>query len=59
MNQSAWLRNAKEIGEYVGVSKDGIKVLVETEGLPAKKFFRKWRALKADVDRWAKEKMRN
>lgn len=58
MTDGAWLRNSKEIAKYVGVSPESIKRLVDNEDFPAKIFYNRWRALKSDVDSWAKKKMR-
>ena len=46
------ISGSEDIGKCIG---EGKKSLVEHKGLPAKKVFKKWRALYPDLKKWAED----
>ncbi len=46
-----WL-SAEEISQYLGVSKDTLYKLIETDALPAYRIGKQWKFKKKAVDAW-------
>ena len=49
--EERWL-SVDEISQYIGVGKDTIYKLIETDGLPAYRIGKQWKFKKAAVDEW-------
>jgi hypothetical protein len=49
-----WLSTAEEIATAIGRNRHDIPRLVQSENLPAFKFYGKWTALSEDVATWSK-----
>jgi len=55
--EPVWVSGSRDIGKCIGEGKNQIKRLVEQEGLPARKIFKKWRAIYSDLEEWAEMQM--
>ena len=55
MSEPVWISGSEDIGKCIGEGKNRIKYLVNHKGLPARKIFKKWRALYPDLKKWAED----
>lgn len=53
-----WLSTAEEIAAAIGRNRHDIPKLVQTENLPAFKFYGKWTALNAELAKWSRSMAR-
>lgn len=51
MQNERWV-SMEEICKHIGVSRDTVKKLIRTQGLPAYKLDRKWKFKISEVDEW-------
>ena len=55
MSQEEKWVTMKDICEHLGVSRDTVKKMVNTQGLPGVKLDRQWKFKKSEVDAWMRE----
>jgi len=57
MTEEKWV-SMEEICKHLGSSRDTVKKMIKTQGLPGYKIYRKWKFKISEVDSWVRSKNR-